>query len=154
MRRLTCATRAAPSISGASIEVGGTVAVPPNRRDRFGPTLLQIREHFGGLLETSFGRFRDAEVQDPAHAAGDILARELQALHRLAERFLHDRTASRPAAAQGAVQKSQDLVAPAEPPLHFPGIFLVGLAHFEGGPAPSFASFKAWALRFSSWIRS
>src|SRR6267143_2565681 len=155
MRRRISAIREEASTSGASIEVGGTAAVPPNRCDRFGPAFFQVGEHLGCFVEPPLGRFGNAEVQDPEHAPGDLLARELQTLHRLAERLLDDRVAARPAAAEGAIQKRLDLVAATEPPVQLRGVLLVGLAHYAPFPSPSVPSgFTALARRFSSWIRS
>src|SRR5437867_5487484 len=149
MRRLTSVSRDDASVSGASIEVGSTVAVPPNRCDRFGPALLQIGERLGGFVEASLFRFGDAEIQDPQHAARDIFARELQALHGFAERFLDDRMASRVASAQGAIQQREDLITSAEPAVQLRWIlFIISLAHFGSDPVPSEPSgFKPCALR-------
>src|SRR5436309_3931607 len=155
MRRLTSVSRDDASVSGASIEVGSTVAVPPNRCDRFGPALLQIGEHFGGFVEAPLLRLGYAEIQNSQHPARDIFAREVQALHRLAQRLLDDRMAPGAAPPQGAIQQCQDLIAPAEPPVQLRGILLIRLAHFVSGPVLSGPSgFKPCARRFSSWILS
>src|SRR2546427_3982967 len=155
MRRRISAIRDEASTSGASIEVGGTAAVPPNRCDRFRPAFFQVGEHLGGFVETPLGRFGDAEVQDPEHAACDLLACKLQTLHRLAERLLDDRVAAGTAAAEGAIQKRLDLVTAAEPPVKLRGVLLVGLAHFAPFPSSSVPSgFAALARRPSSLVRS
>src|SRR5882672_7716689 len=153
MRRRTSSIEAL--IPGGSIEVSGTAAVPPDRCDGFGPAVFQVEERLRGLVEAPFGRLGDAVIEDSHHAPRHILARELQALHGVPERFLDDGAASGAASPEGAVQKRQDLVTAAQPAVQLGGILLAGLAHFEPGPRPSVGSgFKACALRFSSWIRS
>src|SRR5712664_1119546 len=152
MRRRISAILDMPS-AGASIEVCGTAAVPPNRRDRFRPALFQVDQHLGSLVETALRRFGHAEFQNSDHAARDVLAGELQALHRFAERLFHDRELSRPAAPERPIQKGPNLVAPAKPPVQLGGRLFVRLAHFPPFSVLSVASFRAYA-RFSSWIRS
>src|SRR6266850_310837 len=152
MRRRISAILDMPS-AGASIEVCGTAAVPPNRCDRFGPAFFQINEHLGSLVETPLRRFGHAELQNPNHAARDVLAGELQALHGFAKRLFHDWQLFGAAAAKRAIQKRQDLVAPAKPPVQLGGALFVRLAHFPPFSVLSVASFRACA-RFSSWIRS
>src|SRR6267154_1157433 len=154
MRRRTSAIREAGPAWG-SIEVSGTAAVPPDRCDRFSPAVLQVGEHLGRLVEASFRRFRDAEIEDSEHAPRHILARELQALHGLAERLLHHRAAPAPASPERAIEECQHLVAASQPPIQLGGVLLVRLAPSVPLPRPSVASgLTAWALRFSSWMRS
>src|SRR6267143_5103850 len=106
MRRLTSSSREEASAEG-SIEVSGTAAVTPNRCYRFRPALFQVGERFGRFVEAPIRRFGDAELENPHHASRDVLARQLQALHGLAERLFHHRAAPIPAPAQRAIQKGK-----------------------------------------------
>ena len=109
--------------------------------------------HLGSLVEPALRRFGHAKLENSNHASRNVLAGELQALHRFAKRLLHDRPLPRAAAPEGAIQKRQNLVPTTEPPVQLGGVLLVRVTHFPWVPGVSFASFRACSRR-SCWIRS